>query len=84
MRFLTIDENDRAYVRAPDRELLQDYFAEDFQASVKLPPDVIDTGFNRGNEHLWLSTDRERAYVGARGARMVELWPRTTKPLMCA
>jgi hypothetical protein len=84
MRFLTIDENDRAYVRAPDRELLKDYFAEDFQASVKLPPDVIDTGFNRGVEHLWLSADRERAYVGVNGVPTVELWPRTTQPLACA
>ena len=47
MRFLTIDENERAYVRAPDRKGLDDYFAEDFRASVKLPSDVIDTGFNR-------------------------------------
>ena len=84
MRFLNFDESDRAYVRTPDRAYLDDYFAEDFRASAKLPRDAVDTGFTRGNEHLWLSADRERAYVGAKGARTVQLWPRTTQPLQCA
>ena len=84
MRFLTLDGSDRAYVRQPDPEYLEDYFAEDFRAGVQLPDDAIDTGFNDGNEHLWLSADRSRAYVGSKGAATVELWPRPTQPLACA
>jgi hypothetical protein len=84
MRFLNLDESDRPYVREPDPEYLDDYFAEDFRARVKLPDNAIDTGLNHGTEHLWLSADRKRAYIGSRGAATVELWPRTTQPFGCA
>jgi hypothetical protein len=70
-----------AYVRDPLPEL-DEYFDEQYDEHAVLPPDAIDTGFEHGDEHLWLSTDKKRAFVGT--VDDVEAWPRTTQPLGCA
>jgi hypothetical protein len=42
----------------------------------------VDTGFSSSAGHLWLSADRQVAYVD-RGDR-VEAWPRSTERFGCA
>jgi hypothetical protein len=69
------------YVGNADPEY-SDYFAERYRRHTKLAGNAIDTGYHRGDQHLWLSSDRKRAYVGTH--EDVELWPRTTKDLLCA
>jgi hypothetical protein len=69
------------YVRDPHPEL-DDFFAEEYDAHAALPDDAVDTGYERGGDHLWLSTDKRRAYVGTEAD--VEVWPRTVQPLGCA
>jgi hypothetical protein len=81
--FLYLDNDlDGAYVRNPPKELLRAYFAEPWEPDVALPADAIDTGYSREGNHLWLSQDRTRAYVGTPAS--VELWPQTTRRLGCA
>jgi hypothetical protein len=69
------------YVRASTPDL-RDFFAEPYDPARPLPADAVDTGFERDGRHLWLSPDRQRAYVGDRTS--VELWPATTQHLGCA
>ncbi len=69
------------YVRAPQAEL-KAYFDQPYRAHLRLPEHARDTGYHRDGSHLWVSPDRQRAYVGERGD--VEQWPRTVKPLGCA
>lgn len=61
---------------------LGDFFAEPYDAELALPPDAVDTGYQREGRRLWLSPDKQRAYVGQ--PDNVELWPRTIKHLGCA
>jgi hypothetical protein len=79
MTFLHIKK--AVFVRDPQPDLA-DFFAEPFDEHAELPVDRIDTGFERNGEHLWLSPDKQRAFVGAPGD--VEVWPRTIRPLGCA
>ena len=69
------------YVRNPHPDLVADFFAEDWRPHTRLPEDAVDTGYQREGEHLWLSADRRRAFVGSEDD--VELWPRTTESLGC-
>jgi hypothetical protein len=66
------------YVGNADPDLSK-WFAEPYRRHVNLPG---DTGYHRGDQHLWLAADRKRAYVG--DADDVELWPRMTMKLACA
>lgn len=68
------------YVRDPQPDLA-DYFAEPYDEHAELPADAVDTGFERDGDHLWLSPDGQRAYVGTTGD--VELWPRAVERLGC-
>lgn len=79
MTFLHVGKAE--YVRDPHPELA-DFFAEPYDEHTELPADAVDTGFQRDGEHLWLSPDKRRAYVGTRDD--VEAWPRTVQPLGCA
>lgn len=79
MTFLHLDE--ATYVRNPDPGL-DEYFAEPYQEHSDLPPDAINTGFEHDGEHLWLSADEQRAFVGTEDD--VEVWPRTIERLACA
>ena len=68
------------YVRDPVPGL-GDFFAEPWRPHTELPADAVDTGYRRSGESLWLSADRQRAFVGSRDD--VELWPRTVQSLGC-
>jgi len=69
------------YVRDPQPGLT-DFFAEPYDEHASVPAGAIDTGYERDGHQLWLSADRQRAFVGTVGD--VEMWPRTTRPLSCA
>ena len=69
------------YVRDPLPDLAE-YFADPYEEHAELPADAFDTGFERDGKHLWLSPDKQRAYVGSKAD--VEVWPRTIQPLGCA
>jgi hypothetical protein len=60
---------------------LRDWLAEAPRHDVSVPGDAVDTGYHRGDRHLWLSADDQRAYVGSRAG--VDVWPRLAKPLIC-
>jgi hypothetical protein len=79
MTFLAL--GDAVYVRDPQPELAA-YFAEPYRTGTDLPNTAIDTGFHRDGKHLWLSPDKQLAFVGTKSN--VEAWPRTIKPLGCA
>ncbi|MGH3447247.1 MAG: hypothetical protein ACRDP4_06450 [Nocardioidaceae bacterium] len=60
---------------------LRDYLAESPQRDVPLPTAAIDTDYHLQHDHLWVSQNRQRVYVGNRGR--VDVWPRAVKPLVC-
>lgn len=78
MTFLNLGK--AVYVRSPQRDLA-DYFADPYEEDTVLPVDAIDTGFQRDGNHLWLSADKQRAFVGSKPD--VEAWPRTIQQLGC-
>ena len=86
MTFLTLDggdgvDNAATYVRRPIPGVAN-FFAKRYRSDVPVPADAVDTGFHRHGKHLWVSADRQRAYVGNRDH--AELWPKTIKLLGCA
>jgi hypothetical protein len=68
------------YVRDPLPDL-GDYFTDRYRPHAELPADALDSGFARRGEHLWLSPDKRRAFVGTHDG--VEVWPRAVQPLGC-
>lgn len=79
MTFLSLGEV--TYVRNPEADL-SEFFGRPYRAHADLPPDALDTGYRRAGVELWLSADKQLAYVGTRTD--LEAWPRTIKPLLCA
>lgn len=79
MTFLEIGTTQ--YVRRPQPDLA-DYFTRPYQENTTLPGNAVDTGFQRDGKKLWLSRDKQIAYVGTESR--VEAWPRTIRPLLCA
>ena len=69
------------YVRHPADELRREYFERDYAEHVRVPPDAVDSGFQRDGRHLWFSKDHGTAYVGA--SRDAEAWPRAKRPIRC-
>ena len=69
------------YVRNPQPDLA-DFLATPYEEHADLPAHAVDTGYERNGDRLWLSTDKQRAFVGSRQG--VEVWPRTVEPLGCA
>jgi hypothetical protein len=45
-------------------------------------PDAVATRYERDGKQLWLSADRDTAYVGSDPAD-VEAWPRESEPIGC-
>lgn len=78
MTFLSL--GDAEYVRDPQPGL-EEFVAGSYQEHAVLPDDAVDTGYQRSGDHLWLSPDKARAYVGT--PRDVEVWPREVQPLGC-
>jgi hypothetical protein len=69
------------YVRNP-RPDLAGFFATPYEEDADLPAHAVDTGYERNGDRLWLSADRQRAFVGSEQG--VETWPRAADPLGCA
>ena len=62
-------------------ELLRGTFDDD----ATLPEDAISTGWRRGGRQLWLSRDKQAAYlVDTDDPHAVERWPAAKEPIMCA
>lgn len=70
----------RTYLGNPPADL-RAYVAERPRYHLRLPEGAVDTGYSLDGDHLWVSADRARAYVGTRDD--VELWPRMAKELVC-
>jgi hypothetical protein len=80
--FLEFDGNwKRTYVRRPTPELV-DLLAGPYREHVRLPADAVPTRYEREGDRLWLSADRDTAYVGS-GPADVEAWPREVRPIGC-
>lgn len=79
MTFLQLGK--AVYVRSPQSDVAA-YFARPYRENADLPNNAVDTGFQRAGHKLWLSHDKQLAYVGTKSA--VEAWPRTIRPLLCA
>jgi hypothetical protein len=76
-----LDLGKAVYVRDPQPDLAE-YFADPYRPHTDLPSTAVDTGFQRDGQRLWLSQDKQLAFVGT--SSDVEAWPRTIKPLLCA
>ncbi|SFF54996.1 hypothetical protein SAMN05216251_118117 [Actinacidiphila alni] len=79
-RFLEVGAT--LYARDPSHVLPPGMLSRSYAARVALPPDARDTGFHRGDQHLWLAADDSFAYIGTAGA--VEAWPSVTPGHACA
>jgi hypothetical protein len=79
--FLTIGHGTNAYVDHIPADM-QDNFREQPRTHLAVPNDALDTGFSRLGDHLWVSPDRTRAYVGTRTD--AALWPRELQAFGCA
>lgn len=78
MTFLELGK--ATYVRDPQPDLAG-YFTDPYLPHSELPPDAVDTGYHHDGQKLWLSADKQLAYVGT--ITDVEVWPRQIKPLLC-
>jgi hypothetical protein len=79
MTFLYLGE--AVYIRRPQPDL-DNYLAGQYKEHAVLPADAVVTEFQRDGEHLWLSPDKQQAFIGTKAD--VEVWPRTTQRLGCA
>ncbi|KAA1422951.1 hypothetical protein FE697_012495 [Mumia zhuanghuii] len=79
MTFLSVDG--ALYVGDVDAEHAR-WMDAAYEDDADLPGDAADTGFHRDDDHLWLSPDRTKAYVGDRGS--VEVWPRASDSFRCS
>lgn len=75
-----LDFGAAVYVRDPQPDL-SEYFADAYEPHAELPSSAVETAYRRDGQQLWLSPDRQRAYLGT--ASNVEVWPRAIKPLGC-
>ena len=75
MTFLELGQ--AVFVRNPQPELAE-FFAEQYDEHAQLPADAANTGYERDGEHLCLSSDKQRAFVGT--VDYVEILPRTIRP----
>jgi hypothetical protein len=74
----------RQYVRDPQAKLPSDYLPRTLDLNARLPADARFSGFSTEKMELWLSkADQGRAAYVVIG-KVVERWPRATKPIYCA
>ncbi|SOE07194.1 hypothetical protein [Streptomyces sp. Ag109_G2-15] len=77
---LTLGE--RTYLRDPDGVLGRDGLLKaPYRKDVTMPADARDTGYHYRGWHLWLTDDKETAYV--RTADGVEAWPQEKHGVGC-
>jgi hypothetical protein len=72
----------RLYARDPDGVLGDEMLRAPYRDDVTLPADAEDTGYRLGDRQLWLTDDRDTAYV--RTPDGVEAWPRVKDGMGCA
>ncbi|KKD09269.1 hypothetical protein [Streptomyces sp. WM6386] len=70
------------YARDPDGVLGGEMLETPYQGDVTMPTDAKDTGYRLRDWRLWLTDDKETAYV--RTSDGVEAWPRVKKGMGCA
>ncbi|MFF2204778.1 hypothetical protein [Streptomyces sp. NPDC058145] len=79
-RFLVLD--DRTYARDPEGVLARDgLLRAPYRAHVRMPATARDTGYHHRGLRLWLTDDRDTAYV--RTAAGVEAWPEVKSGVGC-
>jgi hypothetical protein len=80
VRFLTL--GGRTYVRDPEGVLARDgLLSAPYCKQVRMPAGAHDTGYHYRDRHLWLTEDRDTAYV--RTSSGVEAWPRAAREVAC-
>ncbi|MFJ9863944.1 hypothetical protein [Streptomyces sp. NPDC101165] len=78
--FLTL--GDRTYMRDPEGVLHRDgLLRTPYRKNVSMPADARDTGYHYRGRHLWLTDDKDMAYV--RTSDGVEAWPQTKNGPAC-
>ena len=70
----------RQYVRDPDGGFEG---VEPYVADAQLPPDAYDTGWHRGDWHLWISPSQIDDYIYVVNEDRVERWDRAPSPIYC-
>lgn len=63
---------------------LGDLLRSTYDGSAELPEDARDTGFRRDGRELWLTVERDAAYlVSVDDPTDVESWPAAKEPILC-
>lgn len=70
----------RQYVRDTDGEFTGE---NRFAADAKLPTDAYDTGWHRGEWHLWVSPSQVDDYIYVVNEDRVERWGKAPRPIFC-
>lgn len=70
------------YARDPDGVLGDDMLETPYRGDVTMPADAKDTGYRLRDRQLWLTDDKNTAYV--RTSDGVEAWPQVKKGMGCA
>ena len=65
---------DALFLGRPTPDLAERHLDEPWRPRVEVPDGAVDTGYERAGRRLWLSPDRQRAFVGTQDD--AELWPR--------
>ncbi|WP_445284437.1 hypothetical protein [Streptomyces sp. DSM 118148] len=79
-RFLAVDG--RTYARDPEGALARDgLLRAPYRAHVPMPAAARDTGYHYRGQRLWLTADRDTAYV--RTAAGTEAWPEVKEGVAC-
>ncbi|MFJ9817608.1 hypothetical protein ACIRU3_20515 [Streptomyces sp. NPDC101151] len=77
-----LDMGDRSYVRDPDGVLGGEGLLEaPYRKQVRMPAGAHDTGYHYRDWRLWLTDDKDTAYV--RTSEGVEAWPRSKHGVGC-
>lgn len=64
---------------------LGDLLRSTYDGSAKLPDHATDTGFRREGRELWVTEERDAAYlVSVDDPNDVERWPAAEEPILCA
>ncbi|MEU6275995.1 hypothetical protein ABZ871_26815 [Streptomyces populi] len=78
---LDLGRRGRQYARDPHGALPPGSLTAAYDGDVRMPADARDTGYRYGDWRLWLTPDRDTAYV--RTSDGVEAWPATTSRFGC-
>lgn len=76
--------NVRQYVRNPEAGHPHIGFPEVYDPDASLPRDAYDTGFHRGDWHVWVSPSQAEQFIYVAKGDRVERWPRSKPYALCA